>query len=139
MDLYIHQGKSLEEVMEWFKVNQDFAPRYVADKGASTARGRVLYGDHCAAVLDAYQSLPFASETDLPTPFPFEGWTLTFAFTFPIVRERSKVKSRDGTSLQSMSHLTQTRMWLHESESYGLEIYRRKRCWQCYGRNVLQA
>ncbi|KAL8813914.1 MAG: hypothetical protein Q9223_006825 [Gallowayella weberi] len=25
-DLYIHQGKSLEEVMEWFKVNQDFAP-----------------------------------------------------------------------------------------------------------------
>ncbi|KAI4092616.1 MAG: hypothetical protein LQ339_007864 [Xanthoria mediterranea] len=26
MDLYIHQGKSLEEVMEWFKVNQDFAP-----------------------------------------------------------------------------------------------------------------
>ncbi|KAL8995384.1 MAG: hypothetical protein Q9169_004861 [Polycauliona sp. 2 TL-2023] len=26
MDLYIHQGKSLEEVMEWFKVNQNFAP-----------------------------------------------------------------------------------------------------------------
>ncbi|KAL8758734.1 MAG: hypothetical protein Q9199_001263 [Rusavskia elegans] len=26
MDLYIHQGKSLEEVMDWFKVNQDFAP-----------------------------------------------------------------------------------------------------------------
>lgn len=28
-DLYIDQGKSLEEVMEWFRVNQDFAPRYV--------------------------------------------------------------------------------------------------------------
>ena len=27
MDLYIHQSKSLEEVMEWFKVNEDFAPR----------------------------------------------------------------------------------------------------------------
>ncbi|KAI4277500.1 MAG: hypothetical protein LQ337_001718 [Flavoplaca oasis] len=26
MDLYIHQGKSLEEVMEWFKVHEDFAP-----------------------------------------------------------------------------------------------------------------
>ncbi|KAL8706088.1 MAG: hypothetical protein Q9201_000853 [Fulgogasparrea decipioides] len=26
MDLYIHQGKSLEEVMEWFKVNQNFTP-----------------------------------------------------------------------------------------------------------------
>ncbi|KAL9628247.1 MAG: hypothetical protein Q9204_006007, partial [Flavoplaca sp. TL-2023a] len=26
MDLYIHQSKSLEEVMEWFKVNEDFAP-----------------------------------------------------------------------------------------------------------------
>ncbi|KAL8690677.1 MAG: hypothetical protein Q9224_004353, partial [Gallowayella concinna] len=25
-DLYIHQGKSLEEVMEWFKVNQHFTP-----------------------------------------------------------------------------------------------------------------
>ena len=29
MDLYIHQGKSLEEVMEWFKTNQKFSPRYV--------------------------------------------------------------------------------------------------------------
>lgn len=27
MDLYIHQGKSLEEVMEWFKLNQNFTPR----------------------------------------------------------------------------------------------------------------
>ncbi|KAL8732980.1 MAG: hypothetical protein Q9166_002378 [cf. Caloplaca sp. 2 TL-2023] len=26
LDLYIHKGKSLEEVMEWFKANQAFAP-----------------------------------------------------------------------------------------------------------------
>ncbi|KAI4170928.1 MAG: hypothetical protein LQ343_004586 [Gyalolechia ehrenbergii] len=25
-ELYIHQAKSLEEVMEWFRINQDFAP-----------------------------------------------------------------------------------------------------------------
>ncbi|KAL8863362.1 MAG: hypothetical protein Q9178_000042 [Gyalolechia marmorata] len=35
MDLYIHQGKSLEETMEWFKVNQNFAPRSVAEDDES--------------------------------------------------------------------------------------------------------
>lgn len=30
-ELYIHQAKSLEEVMEWFRINQDFAPRYVVE------------------------------------------------------------------------------------------------------------
>ncbi|KAL8673073.1 MAG: hypothetical protein Q9168_002496 [Polycauliona sp. 1 TL-2023] len=38
MDLYIHQGKSLEEVMEWFKLNQNFAPRYVADMQKTMSR-----------------------------------------------------------------------------------------------------
>lgn len=32
LDLYIQQGKSLEDVMEWFKVNQAFTPRLVAQE-----------------------------------------------------------------------------------------------------------
>ena len=44
MDLYIHQGKSLEETMEWFKVNQNFAPRSVVkdDKQTRIQEQRVL-------------------------------------------------------------------------------------------------
>lgn len=29
-ELYINQGKSLEEVMEWFRIKHEFTPRYVS-------------------------------------------------------------------------------------------------------------
>ena len=59
--LYIHQGKSLEEVMEWFRINQNFTPRYVAKVRdvPHLAMGFDIggcYGDLCVAAFHAYQS-----------------------------------------------------------------------------------
>ena len=67
LDLYIRQGKSLEEVMEWFKVNQDFAPRYVTTFADKDARGA---GDTVTT------ALLFLMHTKVPdlrfgTPIPF--------------------------------------------------------------------
>ncbi|KAL9581551.1 MAG: hypothetical protein Q9212_003837 [Teloschistes hypoglaucus] len=57
MDLYIHQGKSLEEVMEWFKVNQNFTPRYVlAFHSEVYTCDRGCYGDLCVVFRDGHQS-----------------------------------------------------------------------------------
>lgn len=133
MDLYIHQGKSLEEVMDWFKVNQDFAPRYVADKAAPTAGDTVT----TALLFLMHTKVPdLRSET--PKPFHILRPDTDVAFILLIVREHFKARSRGGISLQSMFHLTPTQTWSLESESYGLKMYRKKTCWQCYGRNVLQ-
>lgn len=132
--LYIDQNKSLEEVMDWFRANQNFTPRYVCRDP------KELYGDELrgavVTVISASRSLLLPKIcTEYFFAHPLTGYDFLFhgrkradqvcAFA---AREHFRRKSKDGTSLQNTLPPTQTAPSWTGFESYGLRTSRKRTC-----------